>query len=52
MCFYPERYDGGMWHVKWMGVEHIRVFVGKQEDLEDPDVFGRIILKSIIKKLV
>jgi hypothetical protein len=29
-----------------------RVSVGKQEDLEDMDIVGRIILKLIIKKLI
>jgi hypothetical protein len=29
-----------------------RVFVGKQEELEDIGVVGRIILKLIIKKLI
>jgi hypothetical protein len=29
-----------------------RVFVGKQEELEDRDIVGRIILKLIINKLI
>jgi hypothetical protein len=34
------------------GIRAYRVFVGKQEDLEDIRVVGSIILKLIIKKLI